>query len=186
MLRKLQNEPNLPKIHFPEGCLCALVLCVSNLGEVPGTFCLAQLISHTTSSCKASHRRWRWDWSTYAHLPARVGGSRWLVCSTRAPWWQGADLPGAQTSPILLTDPCGKNREGSLLLPLPFLFGVFPADQAVGKAGCLLCATSLATASWWGLQSIEQEQAWWLGPKARPSENKKKQNTRGSRYQSPL
>lgn len=71
--------------------------------------------------------------------------------------------------------PVGRT-EGSLLFPLPFRFGVFPAEQAVGKPGCPLCTTSLATASQGHLQSVEQEQAWWLGLKDQPSENKKKTN----------
>lgn len=53
---------------------------MSDLGEVLGMFCLAQLISQTI--CRDSHRTG--IEVPYTHLPARVRGSRWLVCSTRA------------------------------------------------------------------------------------------------------
>lgn len=64
----------------------------------------------------------------FTHLPGRARGSRWLLHCTMNK--RAADLPGAQTSPILLTDPREKNREGSLLRALPFPFGVFPAGES--------------------------------------------------------
>lgn len=81
MARKLQNEPYLQKMQFPEACLCALVLHMNGMGEVLGMFCVAQLISQTI--CGASHRIG--IEVPHTHLPARVRGSRWLFCSTRAP-----------------------------------------------------------------------------------------------------
>lgn len=134
MLRKLRNEPNLQKIHFPEGCLCALVLRVSDLGEVPGTFCLVQLISHTTSSCRASHRRWRWDWSTL-RSPASEGwrvqmavlfhqGS--LVAGSWSPWCSDKPNPAYWS--------LWEEQGGQSAAPPAFPFWGFPCWSGCGES----------------------------------------------------
>ena len=149
--------------------LCSCVTC-KWLGRGAGYIFLAQLFCRSTSSCRDSHRRWRWEWRRL-RSPA---SKDWKVQMTGSFHRGSRELAGSWSPwcPVLLTDLCGKNG-GQTTAPPALPFWGFPWWESGGEIWLLLVYNPPCNIITRDLQSIEQEQAWWLGLKVSPSENLK-------------